>query len=101
MAVSFQCMKKSTTNKKKTETKKTGRSISKRLDEYIILNPHNWILCHILANESEINTQYRGNSRMFLSENQGTDQYVEYAIFSVRSRRTVHTHVFRHGHTEE
>ena len=38
---------------------------------------------------------------MFLSENQGTDQYVEYAIFSVRSRRTVHTHVFRHGHTEE
>ena len=81
--------------------KTTGRSISKRLDEYIILNPHNWILCHILANESKINTQYRGNSRMFLSENQGTDQYVEYAIFSVRSRRTVHTHVFRHGHTKK
>lgn len=81
--------------------KTTGRSISKRLDEYIILNPHNWILCHILANESKINTQHRGNSRMFLSENQGTDQYVEYAIFSVRSRRTVHTHVFRHGHTKK
>lgn len=38
--------------------------------------------------------QYRGNYRMFLSENQGTDQYIEYAIFSVRRRRNANTHTY-------
>lgn len=91
------------TKKKKRfpRLKTTQRSISKRLDEYIILNPHNWILCHTLANESEIDTQYRWNSRMFLSENQGTDQYIEYAIFSVRSRGNVNTHMYLDTDTQK
>lgn len=31
---------------------------------------------------------------MFLSENQGTDQCIEYAVFSVRRRRNANTHTY-------
>ena len=34
-----------------------------------------------------------------LSENKGTDQYIQYAAFSVRSRRNINIQMYEYTHT--